>query len=159
MLSAFLLTRLLVLEHERTGAIDIGNFFIRRLLRIWPLHWAFVTVMLGVHCYLYPDAVAKGVGFWLSHLFFVNNIVLSTLGFESRLAFTSYLWTVSLEEQFYLIIPLVMGLVLRSGVGPRRLTQAVGVALLVRMGRRASCVLLRMPFRLSPRCHCEVTRS
>lgn len=145
-LSAFLLTRLLVLEFERTGSIDIRNFFVRRLLRIWPLHWAFVTVMLGLHCYLYPKAVTEGFGFWLSHLFFVNNVLLSTLGFESRLAFTSHLWTVSLEEQFYLVIPLVMGLVLRGRVGPRRLAQGMGVTLLVLMGMRAACVLLRVPY-------------
>ena len=36
-LSAFLLTVLMLLERARTGRVDLGKFFVRRILRIWPL--------------------------------------------------------------------------------------------------------------------------
>jgi peptidoglycan/LPS O-acetylase OafA/YrhL len=143
-LSAFLLTRLLRTEHEINGTIDIRSFYIRRMLRIWPLHWGFITIMLGIHCVLHRDTIKDGVGFWMSHALFTNNVVVSTIGFERRLAFTSHLWTISLEEQFYAIIPLVVTGVLNCMVTTRKLLITLGVVILLLMGIRFSCGLLQI---------------
>ena len=40
-LSSFLITKLLLIEHEQTASIDIKSFYIRRILRIWPLYFFF----------------------------------------------------------------------------------------------------------------------
>ena len=144
-LSAFLLTRLLKAEWDATGATDIKHFYLRRLLRIWPLHWGFVTAMLVLQLAQHPEILREAVGFWLSHILFVNNIVMSVIGFERRLAFSSHLWTISLEEQFYIIVPLVMLLVGRRSVTPRKLAAVFGLVIMVLMGMRAACALLQMP--------------
>ena len=47
-LSAFLFARLLFVEHQEKGNINIGYFYLRRALRIWPLYFMFATVMLIV---------------------------------------------------------------------------------------------------------------
>ena len=43
-LSAFLITSLLLAEHERRGRIDVGQFYVRRILRIWPLYYLMILV-------------------------------------------------------------------------------------------------------------------
>src|SRR5262245_32490407 len=43
-LSAFLITELLLREWERMGRIDIGAFYCRRALRIWPLYYTFLVL-------------------------------------------------------------------------------------------------------------------
>src|SRR5690606_33171181 len=48
-LSAFLLTRLLQIEYENTDRIHIRYFFIRRVLRIWPLYFTYITFCLCLH--------------------------------------------------------------------------------------------------------------
>ncbi|WP_315820634.1 hypothetical protein [Paraflavitalea speifideaquila] len=45
MLSGFLITYLLIREKEVTGTIHVGNFYIRRILRIWPLY--FLCLFIG----------------------------------------------------------------------------------------------------------------
>ena len=44
-LSAFLITNLLLLEQQRTGTISLKDFYIRRSLRIWPLY--FLMILIG----------------------------------------------------------------------------------------------------------------
>jgi len=45
-LSGFLITSLLLVEKERTDTINIKSFYMRRVLRIWPLYY--LTVFLGL---------------------------------------------------------------------------------------------------------------
>jgi len=45
-LSGFLITSLLLVEKERTNTINIKSFYMRRVLRIWPLYY--LTVILGL---------------------------------------------------------------------------------------------------------------
>jgi len=144
-LSAFLLTRLLKAEYEGNGSIGVMHFYVRRMLRIWPLHWGFVSLMLLGQLSQNIRGLREAIGFWLSHLLFINNIVVSSVGFERRLPFTTHLWTISLEEQFYIVIPLIV----RSLLGRRWNTKdgwaAVGIGIVLLMGMRACCVLLQMP--------------
>src|SRR5689334_16690304 len=43
-LSAYLITELLQLEVNRTGGLDVRRFYARRILRIWPLYFAFLGI-------------------------------------------------------------------------------------------------------------------
>jgi peptidoglycan/LPS O-acetylase OafA/YrhL len=45
-LSSYLITKLLLIEKDRTGTVDIRSFYVRRILRIWPLYFGFLIFML-----------------------------------------------------------------------------------------------------------------
>ena len=77
-LSAYLLTRLLRAEIERSSAANIGHFFIRRICRIWPLYWGFVSAMLLVAYMTMPTGFGQALWEWFSHIAFFNNIYTAT---------------------------------------------------------------------------------
>ena len=106
-ISAYLITKLLLLEREQTGAISLKSFYVRRALRIWPLYFSFVTIMSLAAFAAGKISAAESLGWWLTHITFSNNIVTAVKGF-SPIPFTSHLWTISLEEQAYLILPLAV---------------------------------------------------
>lgn len=115
-ISAFLLTKLLVLEHRANGNIDVTAFFLRRILRIWPLYFGFASAACAY-------ALWKGVldggeiaGWWVSHLAMVNNLVTALNGY-SPIPYSAHLWTISLEEQVYLALPFILLFLLARGVG------------------------------------------
>lgn len=95
-LSGYLITGILVAERERTGAISLRGFYIRRVARLAPallLMLAFVAVVFG-----------PSVGF-VGALTYSTNWLLSTQG---DLGAVSHTWTLAVEEQFYLVWPLVL---------------------------------------------------
>jgi peptidoglycan/LPS O-acetylase OafA/YrhL len=119
-LSAFLITSLLLKERQETGEISLRLFYIRRILRIWPLY--FLVVALGVvlahtaanrnHLWYYDQSLP-----WYyvaGYLLFVGNWVYAAFGRTHSIC--APLWTVSIEEQFYLIWPALMKLLGRSGI-------------------------------------------
>jgi peptidoglycan/LPS O-acetylase OafA/YrhL len=100
-LSSFLITRLLDLERQATGDINIREFYLRRILRIWPVF--FVVICLGA---LIGPAV-EGVPFKPEILFrfltFNGNFAQAS-GAQTPYS-VGILWSVCVEEQFYLIWP------------------------------------------------------
>lgn len=115
-LSGFLITSLLVEEWQCTGKIDFKQFYLRRALRLMP---AFAVLLL-VYCVyvlaILPTeqwldrayefaAVACYVANWPSY----HGITISCLG---------HTWSLSVEEQFYLLWPVLLWLMIRSW--PRR---------------------------------------
>lgn len=103
-LSGFLITYLLFVEKERTGRVNIRQFYLRRALRIWPLYYLIVVVCLVLlplilgPDYFHANAPARIV---IPVLFFLANLV-------GPLGPLHHLWSISLEEQFYLVWPWVM---------------------------------------------------
>lgn len=111
-LSAFLITSILLREREETGRISLQRFYLRRVLRIWPLY--FLLIALGV---VLAHTMAKQSLPWYyvaGYLLFVGNWVHAVFGRPESIC--SPLWTVSIEEQFYLIWPLVMKMLERRGM-------------------------------------------
>ncbi|HET6216262.1 MAG TPA: acyltransferase [Acidobacteriaceae bacterium] len=111
-LSAFLITSILLREREETGGISLRRFYLRRILRIWPLY--FLLIALGV---VLAHTVAKQSLPWYyvaGYLLFVGNWVHAVFGRPESIC--SPLWTVSIEEQFYLIWPLLMKMLGRRGM-------------------------------------------
>ncbi|MCE9645087.1 MAG: acyltransferase [Chloroflexi bacterium] len=105
-LSAFLITKLLVLEHQQTQAINIRYFYIRRTLRIWPLYFfylVFATLFIVQDQGWNNDILKHGAGL----LTFTYNFAYLLLNEKIFFVFV-HLWTISYEEQFYFIIPLVL---------------------------------------------------
>jgi peptidoglycan/LPS O-acetylase OafA/YrhL len=107
-LSGFLITYLLLAEDRKTGTISIKKFYIRRVLRIWPLY--FLVGCVGI--FLGNFVLAKlGLSGGNDPLF-VNFLFLSTFTVNLQLIFFAYnraivegLWSVCIEEQFYFIWP------------------------------------------------------
>lgn len=109
-LSGFLITYLLIQEKKLTGKIHIVNFWIRRILRIWPLFYA--VVVFGLIVYPQLKSVIGGeqtpvVNPW-TYFVFANNF---DFLYNGAPAMISILWSVAIEEQFYLTWPLVLSLV------------------------------------------------
>ncbi len=119
-LSSFLITELLVREYDTLGKIDIGAFYVRRILRIWPLYYVFIFLSVFVFPRFLPGHL-DGTHL-LPFLFFFANWDAAKHGFNGGVA--SPLWSVSIEEQFYISWPLLLLI-----FGRKRL-QVLGVALL-----------------------------
>lgn len=111
-LSGFLITHLLLLERQKTQTIHIPNFYIRRILRIWPLY--FMILLVGVlvlpHLSLFTleghtEYISQNKWTILSlSVFFLPNITFAIIG-KVKLVFISVLWSIGIEEQFYLFWP------------------------------------------------------
>ncbi len=113
-LSSFLISKLLLLEWQSTGTISLGRFYVRRSLRIWPLY--FLMCLLGFvvfPCLGYAptfgdhDYAELVHHFLLPYLTFFGNWATAHYNYAPSQALF-LLWTISLEEQFYIIWPLVL---------------------------------------------------
>ena len=100
-LSAFLITRLLLIEKSRTGTIAIRDFYVRRSLRIWPLYFFFLALIPALSL-VFP-ILHVTLGRELASLFFVSNWAAVLHGWACQSV--QPLWSVSVEEQFYLVWP------------------------------------------------------
>ena len=125
-LSAYLITSLLLRERDLTGTVDLRGFYLRRILRIWPLYLTFVA-LAAVAGRIFPSQYL-GAGYILGFTFLAGNWVYVFHGLPHSFAIP--LWTVSIEEQFYLTWPLA----LRKATG-RLAVMAVGVLLLAHLLR------------------------
>jgi peptidoglycan/LPS O-acetylase OafA/YrhL len=111
-LSAFLITALLLRERRQTGGISLRLFYIRRILRIWPLYF----VVLAVAVVLAHTIPGQSLPWYyvVGYLLFVGNWI--NVAFGHPLSVCGPLWTVSIEEQFYLVWPLLMKILGRRGM-------------------------------------------
>jgi peptidoglycan/LPS O-acetylase OafA/YrhL len=122
-LSGFLITALLLREHETRGRISFGGFYRRRALRLLPALFLFVAAQLTYSIITHGQWAAERGAivsivfyFWNWRLFYTYPAVPKGL---------AHLWSLSVEEQFYIVWPLV-------------------VALLIAVRRRASGVIATM---------------
>jgi peptidoglycan/LPS O-acetylase OafA/YrhL len=106
-LSAYLITELLLREQRSRGRFDIRAFYVRRILRIWPLYYFALLFLLPLLALALPADQMSG-NFWLAFLLFAGNwaCALSNV-YPTALA---VLWTVSIEEQFYIAWPWLLRL-------------------------------------------------
>lgn len=117
-LSGYLITLLLIKEKQRFGTIDVARFYGRRILRIWPVYY--LTILLGV----LMTTAGMGNDDADSARVFLYVIFLPNLAYASGIAIflITPLWSVGVEEQFYLLWPWV---VRRSQNLPRSLAQII----------------------------------
>src|SRR5262245_15034955 len=140
-LSGYLITSLLVSELERTGTIDFVNFYARRARRLLPAVAVMLAVTMAIGTILYAPVEQDRLA----------NTSLSTAAYASNLYFarasTDYLaapshtnpllhtWSLSVEEQFYVIWPLAILLLAGAFFGRRRLRfKTITVGMLVLAG-------------------------
>lgn len=114
-ISAYILTNLALKEFKETGDFRVGNFLIRRCLRIWPLYFSYASTFCLLAVFWYEQPRQLVVSWWLSHISFTNNIITAVKGY-SHVPHTAHLWTISLEEQAYLILPFILLAYFLSGI-------------------------------------------
>ena len=99
-LSGFLITYLLLHEAKVNGRINAFGFFMRRLLRIWPLY--FIVVLFGFFIFpLLPNGVETQNSL-LHYSLFISNFEEIWTGWRDSISFLTVTWSVSIEEQFYM---------------------------------------------------------
>ena len=110
-LSGFLITFLLLKEKEVTGGIAVGKFYLRRLLRIWPLYLLIVVLGFLILPYLDPFEVFQQqrymwYGFGTQLILYICMLPnLSFAHFNIAIPNIGQAWSIGVEEQFYLIWP------------------------------------------------------
>ena len=123
LLSAYLITELLLREQDRCGKLHVRSFYVRRILRIWPLY--FLGLLIAV-VLSHLDSVHQHfpLRYALAFLFMLGNWMPYTQSVMWPL------WSVSFEEQFYLLWPALMS---RVPLARRRhrILCASGVMLLI----------------------------
>lgn len=124
-LSAYLITTMLLREVDFRGRIDLGRFYLRRTLRIWPLYFLFIALCFFFQKYI-PDAHIKGSEVVPFLYFFGNYMVI-----RNPRIFIAHLWSISLQEQFYVVWALIL-----RWVKPSRLPLLATLAILLTVGTR-----------------------
>lgn len=114
-LSGFLITYLLKEERSTSGNINIKNFYVRRILRIWPLYYLIVALSFFVFPHFsILDVPSYGMGADIQYhfkdrlllfVFMLPNVAFVTL---PTVPFANVLWSVGVEEQFYLFWPVIV---------------------------------------------------
>jgi peptidoglycan/LPS O-acetylase OafA/YrhL len=108
-ISGFLITRLLIAEGEAKGKVELGKFYLRRFARLYP---ALLFMVFGSTAYF----MAMGYGGpsvteLLAAIFYFTNIFqVSAVASGGEMPFMSWthLWSLAVEEHFYLLFPLVV---------------------------------------------------
>ena len=118
-LSGFLITRLLVREASRSGGIDLVAFWSRRLRRLLPAALLTIVLVLVLAAVVPTVAPAALRGDVLSALGYVANWRFLAAGQSYADLFHApspllHFWSLAIEEQFYLLFPIVVWLVLRA---------------------------------------------
>lgn len=113
-LSGFLITSILLTEIEKTGTISIRNFWINRSFRIFPAFYVYYFIGVGVYLITRfkpilgddPTLTMSAVGLFWSNW---------ATAFGHKLGIYTITWSLSTEEQFYLIAPVFFGFLIRKG--------------------------------------------
>ncbi len=113
-LSGFLITYLLLYETKKSNSISVKKFYLRRLLRIWPLYFLIITFSF----FIAPNIEFFNIEGYDKNLIY-SNLPLKLLvfglffpnlayGLFGIIPYASHTWSIGTEEQFYLLWPLIL---------------------------------------------------
>ena len=112
-LSGYLITYLLIVEKQKFLTINVGKFYMRRILRIWPLYY--FVLLTGFFIWnqwsflwdpkISIDFLKYSKDSFFYHFLFLSNI---SLCLYAGLPYLGHTWSISVEEQFYLIWPVII---------------------------------------------------
>ena len=115
-LSGYLITRVLLADEESSGRVRLLRFYQRRAMRIFPALYFFLAILAVLTYFRLFPAIPSAT--WLASVFYASNLVPG--GWE-----TGHLWSLALEEQFYLFWPAIFA------VTPRHLRMKMVLAFVV----------------------------
>jgi peptidoglycan/LPS O-acetylase OafA/YrhL len=129
-LSGYLITTLLMDERERSGRIHIGKFYLRRVFRLFPsllvtLVIADSLVILGL-----LDGGISWAGVLAQLLYFANYYGLFFDPGNTTAAGTGILWSLAVEEHFYMIYPALLVGLLAFGLSRQRIVVVLAIVCL-----------------------------
>jgi peptidoglycan/LPS O-acetylase OafA/YrhL len=130
-LSGFLITGILLRDHEATGA-SLGRFWVTRARRLLPAALLTILAAVGATALVDPDSVRRVAGDALASIGYVQNWREAAAPggygaiFDTGLRPLAHMWSLSIEEQAYLVLPL-----LTLWLGPRRMLLAGGLVAIV----------------------------
>jgi len=140
-LSGFLITFLLLREKRDTGSINLKDFYIRRVLKIWPLYYLIMIIGFFILPWLghnYYGEYSRDMGHhfwkeWLGYMLFIPPLLMVGSGLPESMGPT---WTIRVEELFYFFWPVIIRksnnflktatIIIIAVVGIRELTVAAG---------------------------------
>lgn len=97
-ISGFLITYLLLKECAQTGSLSVRNFYARRALRILPVYLVYLAVVFVLQMF---TPLRQFGSAWAANLTFTTN-------FAHLVWPTGHLWSLAVEEQFYLLWPILL---------------------------------------------------
>lgn len=101
-LSGFLITYLLIKEYDKSGTISFKKFYIRRILRIWPLYYLIIFLSYFL---ISKEVTVKTIAFCIA--------VFPNIPPALKQSWTGspHIWSIGVEEQFYMFWPLFIYLI------------------------------------------------
>lgn len=117
-ISGFLITYLLLQEQEQSQGISISKFYLRRILRIWPIYYLYMFIALSMTT-LWSDP-----NIWYYIFFGANVPFILTVGIWPIVHY----WSIGVEEQFYMFFPWIVKS--SHGKNTRLLTMAITICAL-----------------------------
>lgn len=162
-ISGFLITRLIYAEMKETGTFSFNRFYLRRFMRLLPAAFiVLIAVLIAGYFLLLPDAYARlgkisaAAVFSLSNFFFWSEA--GYFDVEATLKPLLHTWTLGVEEQFYLVWPITLWVLLsRKALSaqywvPVIFLMAVGLASLISaewmLNRSSETAFYLLPFRI-----------
>ncbi|MCC6340511.1 MAG: acyltransferase, partial [Acidimicrobiia bacterium] len=118
-ISGYLITLLLIGEHERTGRVELGQFWVRRARRLLPALFFMLVALMSYTALVRRGELARLRGDVIAGVADVSNWyqIWTGQGYTAVMEWAPlrHLWSLAVEEQFYLVWPLVMVVLLRLG--------------------------------------------
>ncbi|MBC7451947.1 MAG: acyltransferase [Cytophagales bacterium] len=114
-LSGFLITYIILEEKKHTGSLHLGNFFMRRILRIWPLYYLMIGIAFATPYLLsllqlnYSDNGYQPD--WLMSLAFLENYKMIFEGVYPNVSPLGAMWSLCVEEHFYIVWGILLSVV------------------------------------------------
>ena len=126
-ISGFLITRLFLAERKRTGGINLGDFYARRVVRLYPAILVYTLVVVAAYLVFTParfDLQQPGCALLYCENFLVAHDMMALR--EITMPFAGF-WSLSVEEQFYIVFPVLLILALWASRGSTRGLILLGV--------------------------------
>jgi peptidoglycan/LPS O-acetylase OafA/YrhL len=139
-LSGYLISSLMLAENERTGEINILNFYARRMFRLMPPLFLSLAIAYGMtYVGLLPGGITS-TGLVAQLFYFANYYGLFFDPGHTIPDGTGILWSLAVEEHFYIFYPLFMTLLLGRALRPRTIGTLLGIGCLVVLAWRIHLV-------------------
>jgi peptidoglycan/LPS O-acetylase OafA/YrhL len=136
-LSGFLITSILLKEHDLTGSFSLINFYVRRTLRLVPALWFFLAAIYLAGNLILPPTQATliyGQNNFLYSAIYVMNWHSAAGALTGNL---NHIWSLAIEEQFYIIWSLLLFRAFRESLSRKQIAVGTTIIVAVLMIQRA----------------------